>query len=104
MKLKTIALGVSLLFPSQVNSQELDGSFPDLRNYSAFIDLVIVNNKLFFDFEIDSNDDGASNVIYRYAVTSKIGNRRFYVGKPVGIWLDYNDNGLFDLEEYSDLR
>ena len=96
-----VAAGLTISLPAVAN--ELDGSFPDLRNYGVVIDHIVNPNGLYFDFEMDTDGDNLIDVIYRYKVRSKFGEARWILEKPVGLWLDDDGNGVFDRHEYRQL-
>ena len=77
---------------------------PNLRNYAVVIDHIIDSERFYFDFEMDLDGDNIVDVIYRYEVLKKVNNQRYILGKPHGIWLDTNKNGIFETHEYLKLQ
>ena len=77
---------------------------PDLRNYGIVIDHIVAGDQYVFDFEIETDGDDLIDIIYRYEVQRRVSINRFILGKPHGIWIDTNGNGIFEMHEYQRLQ
>ena len=99
--LKLMIVAAGFLIPS---SPVVAFEIPNLKNYAVVIDHVIESEKSYFDLEMDLDGDNIVDVIYRYEVQRQISNQRYILGKPHGIWLDTNENGIFETHEYLKLQ
>lgn len=101
--LKTILFASAfLLNTGPALSQELKG-FPDLRPYDTSIEFRSTPYGLMFEFHLDTDDDGTSDVVYIYRVDN-LQNSAIYLLKPIGMMYDENFDNKFQKSEYHSLR